>query len=215
MLSHHTVAPSRTPSAVLRGWARTRFRTAPEGSFLAVARQLREDYWTHGELMMPGFHALVAHRLANWLPHAPRPVRAVLRPVAWAMFVWVRNVYGIELPPTARVGRRVRIAHQSGIVIHWNARIGNDCIIRQNVTIGAPNAERIQHAATLGDGVEVGAGAAIIGRVTIGDHARIGPNTVIMTDVAPGATVFAANARVIRMAQRPAPAGAVEQSNTA
>jgi serine O-acetyltransferase len=196
---------------------RARVRNAPEGSFVSLVRQLREDYWTHGELLMPGFHAIAAHRLANWLPGAPLPARLVVRPLTWAMYVWARNVYGIELPATARVGRRVRIAHQSGIVIHWNARIGNDCIIRQNVTIGAPSSERIEHAATLGNGVELGAGAAIIGRVTIGDGARIGPNTVIMTNVPAGATVFAANARVIQMVRRPAavPVPHDQQSNTA
>jgi serine O-acetyltransferase len=68
--------------------------------------------------------------------------------------------------------------------------IGDDCVIRQNATIGALGGERPLEAPRLGRGVQVGVGAVILGPVTIGDGARIGPNAVVMTDVPAGATVF-------------------------
>ena len=203
------------PLTIVTSRLRRFVRRAPADGFIALVRQLREDYWTHrSELMMPGFHTVVTHRIGNWLQHAPAPVRFALSPVYTVLFLWCRNVYGIELPRETVLGRRVRFPHQGGIVIHQNARIGDDCVIRQNVTIGAVNPQRSTQAATLGNGVELGAGAAIIGRVTVGDGARIGPNTVIMTNVPAGATVFAANARVIQMVRRPTIV-ADEQRNTA
>jgi serine O-acetyltransferase len=106
------------------------------------------------------------------------------------MYRYVRNHYGIELHSNTVVGRRVRIAHPMGIAINGATVIGDDCIIYQNVTLGALNGKRVQEAPTLGRGVSVGCGAAVVGPVTIGDDARIGPNAVVMTDVPAGATVF-------------------------
>jgi serine O-acetyltransferase len=168
---------------------------------------IREDRWTHGgEWMRPGFHAIATHRFGAWLLHASRFTRAVLWPLYRAMYIWSRNVYGIELPATTVVGRRLRFSHQSGIVIHPSARLGDDCVIRQNVTIGAPNMERGGLAPVLGNNVELGAGAAIIGRVTVGNDVRIGPNAVVMSNVPPGSTVFAPRPRTVQLTRRPASA---------
>jgi serine O-acetyltransferase len=183
---------------------------APPNSARATLQLVREDFWTHGsEWSRPGFQALAAHRLGAWLPHAPRLARLLLRPVYRALYVVSRNVYGIELSATTVVGRRLRFPHQSGIVIHPHARLGDDCVVRQNVTIGATTLQRIDVAPVLGDRVEIGAGASIIGRVTVGDDARIGPNAVVMTSVAAGATVFAPRPRTVTLPpRRPMPAPA-------
>jgi serine O-acetyltransferase len=113
------------------------------------------------------------------------------------MYRYVRNHYGIELPDTTIVGHRLVIAHQGGIVIHGRARIGNNCLIRHNVTIGAASHDRAWEAPRLGDRVQVGCGAVILGQVTIGDGARIGPNVVVMVNVPASATVFASSPRII------------------
>jgi serine O-acetyltransferase len=170
--------------------------------------QWREDWVAHGRAWTkPGFHAVALHRFGVWARSLPRPLRLLLIALYGAGFVWVRNIYGIELYHTTSVGRRVVIGHQGGIVIHPSAVIGDDCIIRQNVTIGAATVERVREAPRLGARVEVGAGAVVIGRITVGDDARIGPNAVVMTSVPPGATAFAAPARVIaRPRARTAPA---------
>ncbi|HEX2189561.1 MAG TPA: hypothetical protein VHG51_11715 [Longimicrobiaceae bacterium] len=160
---------------------------------------VREDFETNDRgLSYPGFHALAVHRFGNWVAGLPRVLRAALRPVHAVCYVWVRNVYGIELPWSTRVGRRVRISHQSGIVIHPRSVIGDDCLIRQNVTIGAVSMQRIGGAPKLEKGVEVGAGAVIVGAVIIGEGTRVGPNSVVMTSVPPGSMVVVPPPRVIQ-----------------
>ena len=173
--------------------------------FRGLVLQLREDWRTHYlDWTLPGFRAVAVHRFGKWVQAESGrgivrgPFKYLARRLHLAMFRYVRNQYGIELPVTATVGRRVLIGHQSGIVIHTNATIGDDCIIRQNVTIGALNMQR-DEPPTVGSHVEFGAGCSIIGGITIGDGARIGPHSVVMTDVPPGAMVFVNPARVVSL----------------
>lgn len=127
------------------------------------------------------------------LPKLPRLIlRVVHRPVYW----FVRNFYGIEVPVQVQVGRRLQIGHQSGIVIHEQSVIGDDCIIRHNVTLGVRGPERLG-APILGNRVDIGCGAVIVGPVRIGDGAVIGSNAVVLCDVPPGATAVRVPARVI------------------
>jgi serine O-acetyltransferase len=162
-----------------------------------LARLIREDWnanlrdWTQ-----PGFRALAVHRVGTWAHQLRfRPIRAVLVRVHHMLFRYVRNHYGIELPLDAVVGRRLLIGHQNGIVINPNAVIGDDCIIRHNVTLGTTSVARGAEAPTIGDGVSLGVGAAILGGITIGDRAMIGPNTVVMMDVPADTAVFASTPR--------------------
>jgi serine O-acetyltransferase len=181
--------------------------TAQHTLLSELLRQMREDWEVHHrDWTLPGFRALAAHRFGVWLNGIrPTAFRKVLSSVYRAMYRYVRNHYGIELPDTTIVGRRVLIGHQGGIVIHPHAEIGDDCLIRQNVTIGAASHDRWWEAPKLGRGVQVGCGAAILGKVTIGDQVRIGPNTVVMADVPAGATVFVAPPRVIQLPKARSP----------
>ena len=111
---------------------------------------------------------------------------------------YVRNHYGIELPAETRVGRRFLIGHQGAIVVHPNARIGDDCVIRQGCTIGAVEERNVQEAPVLGNGVRMGAGAVVIGPVRIGDNARIGPNAVVTRSVAANSVLMAPPPREIK-----------------
>nr|WP_320010667.1 hypothetical protein [uncultured Desulfobulbus sp.] len=104
------------------------------------------------------------------------------------LFRFVRNVYGIELPYSVKLGRRVIFEHQHGIVVHGATVIGDDCIIRQGVTIGNRALDKPNEAATIGQGVNIGAGAKILGNITIGQGASIGANAVVLRDVPPMAT---------------------------
>lgn len=162
-----------------------------------------EDWEANGrDWTFPGFRAVAVYRFGQWLMRRPRVLRSPLAHLYHVLYRWIRNHYGIELYWTTRVGRRLTIAHQGGIVIHPRAEIGDDCLIRQNVTIGAASVERTAEAPRLGHRVEVGAGAVIVGRVTIGNDVRVGPNAVVMTHVPSGATAFAAPARVMLRATR-------------
>lgn len=155
---------------------------------------LREDWLIHGKKWhQPGFQSLALHRIANAADGLPGPLRAVVLALYWVLYFFTRNVYGVELPRSAKVGERVWLPH-GAVVIGPAAEIGNDCIIRQFVTIGGarlggPNPK-------VGNGVRIGAGAVVAGGITIGDGARIGPNAVVLTDVPPGGTAFAPAPRV-------------------
>ncbi|OQW67532.1 MAG: hypothetical protein BVN29_01220 [Nitrospira sp. ST-bin5] len=167
----------------------------------ALCRQIHEDWivnqkdWTE-----PGFRAIAVHRLGFWgWERSEGLLRSSVLLLYRVLWRYVRNHYGIEIPRSTVIGRRFRIAHQSGIVLHPHGRIGDDCIIRQNVTIGAVTWERFQDGPQIGHRVDIGAGAVILGKVTIGDGAKIGPNTVITTNVPAGATVFVEAPRMIQM----------------
>jgi len=108
------------------------------------------------------------------------PLAKVLRKLTRLRHGFWSATTGSTIIPGVRLGERLRLPHPIGVVIHKDAVIGDDCMIMQQVTIGQL-AE--PGAATLGRGVYVGAGARILGDVAIGDHARIGANAVVLTDV--------------------------------
>jgi serine O-acetyltransferase len=157
---------------------------------------IREDKYINGPLK-PGFHALLMYRIGRWAAERPRR-RWVFMRVAATMGFFVRNFYGIELYSSSEIGRRLYIAHQGTIALHPNCKIGDDCVIRQGSTIGASE-ERVpeEEAPILGDNVQVGAGAMVLGKIRIGNNVRIGPNAVVMTDVPDNSTVMPPPSRII------------------
>lgn len=158
---------------------------------------VREDLETQlGDWTRPGFHALLMYRIGN-VRCRSRLTRALRNRLYRAAHVLVRNLYTIELHASAVLGRRVKIAHQGGIVIHEHAVIGADCVIRQGVTIGAGATATAEVGPVLGDDVELGAGAVVVGGIRIGDGVRIGPNAVVMTNVPAGSIVVANPPRII------------------
>jgi serine O-acetyltransferase len=166
---------------------------------LGLFEQICEDWAAHGrDWTRPGFRAVAVHRFGNWrMRIGNKFVRAPFSVLYRMMFRHVRNHYGIELPYSAVVGRRVVIEHQGCIVIHGNSVIGDDSIIRQGVTLGNKTLTRPLDAPKLGERVNVGAGAKILGAVTIGDGASIGANAVVLTDVPEGAVAVGIPAKVI------------------
>jgi serine O-acetyltransferase len=127
-----------------------------------------------------------------------RVLRAPLSAVYKLLFRYIRNHYGIELPYTVMLGRRVIIEHQHGIVIHAYASIGDDCIVRQGVTIGNRYMDRPRDAPKLGCRVNIGAGAKLLGDITIGDDVNIGANSVVLHSVQSSQTVAGIPAKVIK-----------------
>jgi len=150
---------------------------------------IREDWEAHDrDWFRPGFRAVAVARFGKWrMKIRPKLLRAPFSVLYRFLYRRVRNVYGIELPYSTELGRRVVIEHQHGIVIHGCAKIGDDCIIRQGVTIGNRTLDKPLDAPTLGNHVNVGAGAKILGKITIGDYAVIGANAVVLQDVPAGA----------------------------
>lgn len=166
---------------------------------MGLWQEIREDWLAHGrDWTRPGFRAVAIYRFGNYRMRVKLKIlRAPLSLLYRALYRRARNVWGIELPYGARIGRRVVFEHQHGIVIHGNAEIGDDCIIRQGVTIGNRSLEARFDAPKLGKRVNVGAGAKILGAVTIGDDAAIGANAVVLSDVPAGALVTGIPARTV------------------
>ena len=164
-------------------------------SFRELMDYLREDYRIHsGEVFRPGLQALAVYRFGVWVDGLRwRWVRAPLRILYHGMRVFCRNVYGIELYFTARIGRRLTIGHQNGIVIHYFAEIGDDCTLVQGVTIGGVN----DGVPVIGNRVFLGPGAVVAGNIRIGDDVRIGPNAVVLTNVPAGAIVAPPQSRIM------------------
>ncbi|MGE0759212.1 MAG: serine O-acetyltransferase [Pirellulaceae bacterium] len=201
--SHAAPSEESVPQVAVRRFAdRARNQRRLFVEFISL---VREDWQANGrDWTLPGFRALAVQRFGVWQSNlAFKPARVMLGWLYTFLYRYVRNHYGIELRRSTRIGRRFIIAHQGGIVIHPRAVIGDDCLVRQNTTIGAVSANSVALAPQLGNRVELGCGAAVLGPVRIGDDTRIGANVVVMTDIPPGSTVVAAPPRVIRMPQRP------------
>ena len=143
-------------------------------------------------LCYPGFHALLFHRLAHgaW--------RRGWHLVARFVSNIGRTLTGIEIHPGAIIGRRFFIDHGSGVVVGETSEIGDDVTIYQGVTLGGTSLEKGKRHPTLNDGVIVGAGAMVLGPITIGAGARVGANAVVTKDVPPGISVTGIPAVAVR-----------------
>lgn len=163
-------------------------------------RLIREDLHTQREgLLAQGFWALMVHRIAYRRLSARRgPLRKIWAVANLLAIKWTEIVTGISIGESARIGRRLNIEHFGCIIIHGHCIIGNDCMIRQGVTIGNRSADDPTGAPMLEDGVVVGAGAKILGRITIGRGAVIGANAVVTKDIPAGAIAVGVPAKVIR-----------------
>lgn len=169
------------------------------GKFVDLARMIADDYDAHGrEWTKPGFRAVAVQRFGVWrMTIRNKLLRAPLSIIYRWAYRHCRNVYGIELPYTVRLGSKVVFEHQGGIVIHGNAQIGDQCIIRQNCTLGIKSLDALDQAPVLESGVDVGAGAAILGGITIGHGAVIGANAVVISSVPAGSLAVGVPARLI------------------
>ena len=142
-------------------------------------------------LTYPGLHAVWWHRVAHalWRRNWRLLARLISNVSRW--------LTGIEIHPGARIGRRFFIDHGMGVVIGETAEIGDDCTLYHGVTLGGTTWSEGKRHPTLGDGVVVGAGAKILGPITIGAGARVGSNAVVLKDAPAGATLIGIPARMV------------------
>ena len=140
----------------------------------------------------PGLHALVWHRAVSH-----RLWRWGMRWLARWLAHWGRWLTGIEIHPGAVIGRRVFIDHGMGVVIGETAEIHDDCTLYHGVTLGGTSWNAGKRHPTLGKGVVIGAGAKVLGPISVGDGAKIGSNAVVVRDVPAGATAVGIPARIL------------------
>ncbi len=143
-------------------------------------------------LLYPGVHAVIWHRIAHrlWNAGAKSPARFI----SW----FARFLTNIDIHPGAKIGRRFFIDHGAGVVIGETAEVGDDVTLYHGVTLGGTSWRKGKRHPTLGNGVLAGAGAKILGPVTVGTGARIGANSVVIEDVPEGATVVGIPGRIVR-----------------
>jgi serine O-acetyltransferase len=140
----------------------------------------------------PGVHAVLAHRLAHALWNAGWKWLARL------LSTLARWLTGIEIHPGATIGRRFFIDHGMGVVIGETAVIGDDCTLYHGVTLGGTSWQKGKRHPTLGNDVVVGAGAKVLGPITLGDGVRVGSNAVVVKDVPPNSTVVGVPGRIVQ-----------------
>lgn len=142
-------------------------------------------------LTSPGLHAMICHRVNHWL--WKQRLYLFGRMGSYA----ARFLTGIEIHPGATIGRRFFIDHGMGVVIGETAEIGDDCSIYHGVTLGGTTWQKGKRHPTLEEGVIIGAGAKVLGPITLGKGSRVGSNAVVVKDVPAGATVVGIPGRVI------------------
>jgi len=141
----------------------------------------------------PGVHALLAHRVAHALTSAGVPL--LPRLIAYL----TRTLTGVEIHPSARVGRGLFIDHGMGVVIGETAEVGDDVTMYQGVTLGGTGFACGKRHPTVQDNVTIGSGAKLLGPITIGHGAKVGANAVVIHDVPPNATVVGNPGQVVRV----------------
>jgi serine O-acetyltransferase len=170
-------------------------------------RRLREvKGWSAGKALLDallfdsGFQALIAHRIAHALVTRGVPVLpAVCRR-------WAIGACGIDILPRADIGGGCIIAHGIGLVIGGRTVIGEDCTLLHGVTLGEARFDELD-CPRVGDRVTIGAGAIVLGGITIGDEAMIGAGSVVLSDVPPGSTAAGVPAKVLSVKSQPSRLG--------
>ncbi len=147
-------------------------------------------------LSWPGVHALLAHRVLHTLHRARVPL------VPRALALVTRAVTGIEIHPAASIGQRLFIDHGTGVVVGETAQIGDNVTLYQGVTLGGTGFATGKRHPTVEDNVTIGSGAKLLGPITVGHGAKIGANSVVITDVPPNSTVVGNPGHVVRVEGR-------------
>lgn len=143
----------------------------------------------------PGVHAILLYRLSHacW--------KVGLKWIARVISYFSRWVTGVEIHPGAKLGHRLFIDHGMGVVIGETAEVGDDCTLYHGVTLGGTSWNKGKRHPTLGNNVVIGAGAKVLGPITVADGARIGSNSVVVKDVEQGSTMVGLPAHAVGSAE--------------
>lgn len=163
---------------------------------------IREDWRTYErDIWRQGLWVMVAYRFGRWRYRLPPVLRKPCSFIYKLLKITSQILTGIDLPCETTVGRRLKIEHFGGIVISGDSVLGDDVVLRNGVTIGLKRTNE-PGAPVIGNRVDIGAGAKLLGRIRIGDDAVIGANAVVLCDVPAGALAVGIPARIIRREER-------------
>lgn len=159
---------------------------------------IRADLKTYdGDLLAQGFWVMMVYRFGRWRYTIDSSlVRKPFSLLYKLLFKMIQILTGVELPCEVEIGENFKIEHFGDIIVSGYAGFGNDCIIRNGVTVGLQN---IDHPAAprIGNNVNIGAGAKLLGEITIGDNVDIGANAVVIRDVPKNCIAVGIPARII------------------
>jgi serine O-acetyltransferase len=197
--AHAAFMSETIPGTVVRPPVAERGRLNENPKGIGLLALIREDFETHDRLWFEqGLWAIVVHRFGNWrMGIRPRILRMPFSLSYAVLYKLVEWLCGISLPYTVLLGRRVRIWHHGGMILHAEA-IGDDVHIRHNTTFGVARIHQNEELPVIGNRVDIGCGACVLGKVRVGDDAVIGANAVVIHDVPAGAVVAGVPARVVR-----------------
>lgn len=156
-------------------------------------------------LFFKGYQALQAYRIGHWLWREGR------RDLAYLVQMRVSEVFGVDIHPAARIGRGIMIDHAHSIVIGETAVVGDNVSMLHSVTLGGTGKQDGDRHPKIEDGVLIGAGAKVLGAITIGHCSRIAAGSVVLQDVPPCTTVAGVPAKIIGAAGCPQPAASMDQ----
>jgi serine O-acetyltransferase len=148
---------------------------------------------SYGEVLLcyPGLHALWAYRLSHWL------WRRKFYHLARQLSQFARFITGIEIHPGACIGHRLFIDHGMGVIIGETTVMGNDITIYQGVTLGGTGKEKGKRHPTIANRVVIGAGAKVLGNISVGENSRIGAGSVVLRSVPENSTVVGVPGRIV------------------
>ncbi|GGH57997.1 serine O-acetyltransferase [Frigidibacter albus] len=201
------LASGEMSEQILREIADAAFADAPE-----IGRAARADVvavhdrdpachrFLQPVLFFKGYQAIQAYRIGHWLWQQGR------RDMAYFVQMRVSEVFGVDIHPGARIGQGIMIDHAHSIVIGETAVVGDNVSMLHSVTLGGTGKDDGDRHPKIGDGVLIGAGAKVLGNISVGRCSRIAAGSVVLTDVPPCTTVAGVPARVVGEAGCPQPA---------
>jgi serine O-acetyltransferase len=147
--------------------------------------------YAYALLYLKGFHGIQCYRVANKLFRVNR------KELAFALQSRISEVFGIDIHPAAKIGKGIMFDHATGIVVGETAKIGDNCSIYHNVTLGGTGNKNGDRHPKVGEGVVIGACSSILGNIKIGDRVKIGPGSVVLTPLTAGVTAFGVPAKIV------------------
>jgi serine O-acetyltransferase len=163
---------------------------------------IREDWQTYQrDIKRQGFWVMLVYRFGQWrYTIKTRWIRLPFSLLYKVLFVFIQIVTGVELPCETKIGRRFTIEHFGDIIVSGDAAFGDDVIIRNGVTVGLRHTG-IRGSPTIGNRVDIGAGAKILGPIRVGDDVAIGANAVVIHDVPSNSIAVGVPARILPRSQ--------------